>query len=201
MTANQRQLFGLILAGGHSTRMGKDKALLNYHGRSQLEHTYKLLAPYCEQIFISIRPDQQAIIPYSYYQQLLDLPEWSNVGPLGGIATALTKSPDKAWLVIACDLPFVTTETLTTLINNRDKTKIATAFKNIPNGLPEPLCAIWESKALSSIQQLFNEGITCPRKVLIKSSTRLLDQANPQWLNNVNTAEELAGIKDLLKDL
>ncbi len=112
------------------------------------------------------------------------------IGPLGGILSAMKEYPDADWLVLACDLPFITDETIQTLLDMRDPQKTATAFISTQDALPEPLCAIWEGHAYDSILKLFNEGIHCPRKVLIKSNTHLLKQNNPHWLDNINTPEE-----------
>ncbi|MBV8742152.1 MAG: NTP transferase domain-containing protein, partial [Sinobacteraceae bacterium] len=52
-------LFGLVLAGGRSARMQRDKATLAYHGTSQLEWAVQRLKPCVERVFVSVRPDQQ----------------------------------------------------------------------------------------------------------------------------------------------
>ncbi len=171
--------------------MGQDKALLKLHSKTQLDYAFDLLTPVCGEVFVSLRPDQ---MPQGR-PHIFDLPEVSNLGPLSGILSAMTLYPKVAWLVLACDLPFVTSETLTYLIAERDPGKIATAFISTHDQLPEPLCAIWEPQAAPVVQRLLQEGIQCPRKMLIKSHPRLIAQRDPHWLNNVNTPQELEQAK------
>src|SRR5262245_13674468 len=135
-------LFGLVLAGGASKRMGQDKAALQYHGESQLQWTYRLLNQYVDQCFVSVRPDQRDDSTRASLPQIVD--RQPGRGPIAGIETALSEYPDAAWLILACDLPFLSEATLQNLIKHRDVSKIATAYRSAHDGFPEPLCAIWE---------------------------------------------------------
>jgi len=191
MKATNPKIFGLILAGGYSRRMGEDKAYLEFHGKPQIEYIYDLLQKYCLEIFLSKRTDQKAHknIPF-----INDADEFSNHGPLGGILSAMKVYPHVDWLVMACDLPFVADKTIQTLMAHRDPQKQATAFISTQDAFPEPLCAIWEGHAYDSFFKLFKEGIHCPRKILIKSDTHLLKQDNPHWLDNINTPQEYGQI-------
>lgn len=192
MKALKPKIFGLILAGGYSQRMGQDKAYLEFHGKPQIEHVYDLLKKYCVEVFLSKRKDQKA---YKHFDCINDCPEFSDQGPLGGILSAMKEYPNADWLVVACDLPFVTDETIQTLLAFRDPQKAASAFISTQDALPEPLCAIWEGHAYGSILKLFNDGTHCPRKILIKSNTRLINPNNPHWLDNINTPQEYEQIK------
>ena len=188
MKATNPKIFGLILAGGFSRRMGRDKALIEYIGRPQIEVAVDLLQRHTKRCFLSKRRDQEA---YKAFDSIDDAPEFQGQGPLGGILSAMMAYPDASWLVLACDLPFITDETLSTLLDQRQAQKAATAFISTSDALPEPLCAIWEGQAYESILKLFKEGIHCPRKVLIKSDTHLIPQKDPHWLDNINTPEDL----------
>ena len=102
-------LRGLVLAGGRSERMQTDKGALHYHGLDQRQHTAALLAEFCPDVRVSVRPDQAAELPAG----LTALPDtFLNLGPLGGILSAFQADPNAAWLVLACDLPFLTRDTL-----------------------------------------------------------------------------------------
>src|SRR5690606_24076484 len=111
-------LFGLLLAGGASTRMGRDKATLAYHGRSQLEWSFDLISDVCAATFVSVRPDQRDEPTRAKFPQIVDAQP--GIGPIAGIAAALQQHPKAAWLVVACDLPFITREVLEQLIAQRD---------------------------------------------------------------------------------
>jgi molybdopterin-guanine dinucleotide biosynthesis protein A len=68
-----------------------------------------------------------------------------------------------------------------------------TAFVSSYDELPEPLCAVWRSGAGDVIRNLIDEGVRCPRKILIRSNTHLIAQQDPGWLDNINTPDDLTG--------
>jgi len=136
------ELYGLILAGGKSSRMGKDKSVIDYHGKPQMDVASDLLSPFCKKVFLSTRRAQAGHEPYKKFSHVHDDPQFEGEGPLAGILSAMKKYPTAAWLVLACDLPFVTEDTLRHLLKHRDPSRIATAYKSSHDGLPEPLCAI-----------------------------------------------------------
>ncbi|HLK71636.1 MAG TPA: NTP transferase domain-containing protein [Steroidobacteraceae bacterium] len=184
------QLYGLVLAGGHSRRMQRDKALLEYGGRSQLQRAFELLAPHVRASFVSVRADQREDPARAAHAQIVDLqPE---LGPIGGIQAALHAQPQVAWLVLACDLPFLSPATLQHLIDHRDAGRLATAYLSSHDGLPEPLCAIFEPAARDSLDRWIATGQRCPRAWLGQSDARLLPPPDSLALENINTPEQYA---------
>jgi molybdopterin-guanine dinucleotide biosynthesis protein A/molybdopterin converting factor small subunit len=187
-------VYGLVLAGGKSTRMQRDKATLSYHdGKTQLEWAMGLVGSHAERTFVSVRPGQDDPVR-ARFEQIVDTQE--GLGPIGGIVAAQAHHPDAAWLVVACDLPFIDNSTLEYLLAERDPARQGTAFRSghsghpKHHGLPEPLCAIYEPSSRAAILAQIATGTTCPRKFLINADTKLLDQPNPRALDNVNTPEE-----------
>ena len=181
-------IYALVLAGGQSKRMQRDKAVLVYHGRTQLEWAVSFLQPHVERVFVSVRPDQTNDPVRARFEQIVDTE--TNLGPIAGIMAAQAKHPNAAWLVLACDLPFLDQGTLTTLIAARDPQHLATAFRSSHDVLPEPLCAIYEPASREAILAHVASGKNCPRKFLINSDVKLLDEPNPHALDNVNTPDE-----------
>lgn len=186
-------VYGLVLTGGQSSRMKRDKATLAYHGQTQLEWAMKLIEPHVTKAFVSVRPGQNDPIR-ARFEQIVDTRE--GLGPIAGIMAAQARYPDAAWLVLACDLPFLNDQTLQYLLAHRDPTRPATAFRaHQPDqpkhhGLPEPLCTIYEPASRAGLIAHMASGKDCPRKYLINASTNLLDQPDPRALDNVNTPEE-----------
>jgi molybdopterin-guanine dinucleotide biosynthesis protein A len=168
--------------------MGRDKAALAYHGRSQLEWTFDLVAELCSATFVSVRPDQRDEPTRARFPQIVDLQP--GIGPIAGISAALQQHPKAAWLVVACDLPFITREVLEHLIAQRDSQAVATAYRSSHDQLPEPLCAIWEPAAREGVLAHIAAGKQCPRKFLINANTRLLELPNARALDNINTSDE-----------
>ncbi len=188
-------LKGLVLAGGQSLRMGHDKGAVNWHGTEQRYYMADMLNSFCSEVYISCRDEQtQAIDPQ--YQTLEDT--FTGLGPFGAILSAFRRDPNSAWLVVACDLPLLDSLALQNLVNNRDASAVATAFKNEEEGFPEPLITIWEPKAYPRLLSYLSQGYSCPRKVLINSNIKLLRAIDSKALTNVNTPEELEVIKEQL---
>ena len=183
-------LYGLVLAGGRSSRMGSDKAAIRYGDRTQLERAADLLRAVTLETFVSVRSDQVSDPLRAKFPQIVDTGEVE--GPAAGIQAALRTKPDAAWLVVACDLPYLTAATISHLLAHRDVSRIATAYRSSHDGLPEPLCAIYEPSAGPALQQFIATGRNCPRKFLINSDTLLLAQPDPETLDNVNTPADLA---------
>ena len=182
---NNRPIYGLLLAGGKSERMGQDKTSLNYHGKSQLEWTTDLIVNHVDKCFISVRGDQDL---NSNEQQIKD--KFIGFGPMGGILSAMKEHPHASWLVAACDLPYLESQTTELLLANRNPWKYATAFESSHDGFPEPLFAIYEPKAVFQLLYFLGLGYHCPRKVLINSEIQTIIQKNERWLDNVNLPEE-----------
>jgi molybdopterin-guanine dinucleotide biosynthesis protein A len=176
--------------------MKTDKSLINYHGKSQTEYLFDLLTPFCSSVYISAANAQVAPAREDMpliYDQFLDF------GPTAGILSAMNTCPEAAWLVIACDLPFIDAETLNHLIENRDHFKFATAYISTSDDFPEPLCSIYEPKSKIRLFQFLGLGYDCPRKVLINSEVKLLQQKNKLSLTNVNNPEEYQSALDYFK--
>jgi molybdenum cofactor guanylyltransferase len=190
-------LYGLVLAGGRSVRMGQDKGLLDYHGLPQRIHTYQLAQSYCVQTFMSCRADQQAELASQGIASIAD--SFLDLGPYGGILSAFRAYPEAAWLVLATDLPLLSAKSLTSLTQQRQPSKVATAFVgNDGSGFPEPLISIWEPRAYATLLQFLAMGYNCPRKVLINSDIALLTSPDPTEFTNANLPEEYLAIKTKL---
>jgi len=184
-------IHGLVLAGGRSRRMGADKALLMRDGESQLGRAVSLLERHLPKVFVSTRSDQAEESERSRHAQIID--RYEDMGPIAGILSAMDRDPDVSWLVLACDLPNVDDDTIAALLAAHTGGHPFTAYKSSYDGLPEPLCAIFSPSGRAIVDTFVADGIICPRKMLIRSDTCLLEQANPSALDNMNTPADLEG--------
>lgn len=183
------EVYGLVLAGGKSRRMGRDKALLIRDGKSQLSHMVSLLDAVVDRVFVSTRDDQTGDAERSRFNLIVD--RYDDMGPVAGILTALQEYPQVDWLVVACDLPNIDDSTLRFLLKNVSDIQPFTAFSSSHDGLPEPLCAVYKAGSDQVLREFIDDGVNCPRKILIRSETCLLEQPNPSSLDNVNTPDDL----------
>jgi molybdopterin-guanine dinucleotide biosynthesis protein A len=190
-------VYGLVLAGGRSSRMQRDKAALEYDGRPQLLAAYELVAAMTERAFVSVRADQRDEPLRASLPQIVD--SLAAEGPIAGILAALDAHPDHAWLVVACDLPRLDGATLARLIALRDATQLATAYRSSSDSLPEPLCAIYEPASREPLHAFLATGRNCPRKFLGGPRVRLIELADGHALDNVNTPEEYTAARTVTR--
>lgn len=181
-------VYGLVLSGGRSTRMGRDKGEITYHDKPQRDYLYDLLEPLCAQTFLSIRSQQLPEINSSR-KTIVDSDIYK--GPFNGIMSAHAEFPAVAWLVLACDLPLINTRTIERLLNARDLRKSATALATKESGLPEPLAALWEPKGLQKARVYLGQAeSSCPRKFLLQAETKLVFAEHDDYLWNANSEED-----------
>lgn len=190
-------VWGLVLAGGHSRRMGCDKCAIAVHGIPQARHAYDLLDRIAGKAFVSVRPDQHDIAA------LKDLPaiddRYDSAGPIGGVLSAMEAYPDVAWLVLACDLPFANARGVRTLLMGRDPRRQGTAFM-ASDGYFEPLFAIYEPSLGAPLHERFASGHASLREALADADVRLLCPPEDRMLFNVNTPDDLAAAERLIRE-
>jgi len=187
---------GLVLSGGESRRMGTDKAALAYRDKSQASWLCDLMAGMGLDPMVSRAPGQ--LPPEGVDPSRILSDRFLGYGPLGGILTALEADPSAAWLVVGCDLPFVDTPVLESLLASRDPFRNATVFLDTDGRFPEPMLSLWEPKSRLRAFQFLAMGYRCPRKVLINSRTKPLPSPGGRILFNANTpSDREAALRDL----
>ncbi|MCL4122055.1 UNVERIFIED_CONTAM: hypothetical protein GTU68_043767 [Idotea baltica] len=186
---------GLILAGGRSTRMGEDKAAINYHGVNQVDFLQDKFKSLGIDSYVSCREEQS-----DQYTDNAIKDVFLDMGPFGAILSAFKKSPNSAWMVLACDLPLLTEKHIQLLLDNRDQSKIATCFHNPETGWPDPLFTLWEPKAYARLLAFMSLGYNCPRKVLINSDVNIIHADNTDFLMNANSPSDKEEIKKRLRN-
>jgi molybdopterin-guanine dinucleotide biosynthesis protein A len=193
---NVSSLNGLVLAGGKSRRMGRDKGLIPWHGKEQCYHLSDLLKNFCADVFISCRSEQINEFA-SGYKTLPDT--FLNMGPYGGVLSALQAERDRAWLVVACDLPLLDEKTIQFLIAHRNPQTIATTYEGPSDKLPEPLVTIWEPKSYEVLLGFLKTERMSLRKALIESEKTILQPLYPEAFMSANTPEEAAKVEEILR--
>lgn len=190
------QFSAVILAGGKSSRMGRDKALIEIQGRSLLEKICLLARQCTDEVYI-ITPwveKYQKIIPENCHiiQEIIS-PEASNPhGPLIGFAQALTHLDTDWVLLLACDLPHLTASEIQKWSRDLETTPpdaIALLPKS-PQGW-EPLCGFYRRSCSPSLNQYINRGGRSFQKWLENSIVKELTVSDRRLLFNCNTPADL----------
>jgi len=188
-------LYGLILAGGKSTRMGRDKGALVYHnGKDQVRYLYDVLNQIVGRVFVSVRCNQRSQPHLHGYNVIEDVRNIDS--PLNGILSAMDQFPEASWLVAAVDMPFINETAVKALCNARNPELLATCFNSPVKGGPDPLFAIWEAHAKAQIESLIEKKlIACPRKILALLDTHIVqDGIEAKVLSNINTPREYSEV-------
>jgi molybdopterin-guanine dinucleotide biosynthesis protein A len=178
---------GFVLAGGRSSRMGRDKALLPFRGGALVECVAHTVGEAAGAVMLVGNPELYAPLGFLVIPDL-----YPGEGPLGGILTALAHS-SAAWnLVAACDMPGLTLEVLRDLFDRATTTEADIVLPAGPSGCPEPLCAIYHIRSLPALQRAFAGGT---RKITAAiEGLRTLSVSVPEAavFHNVNTPEDWA---------
>lgn len=194
--AKARGLAGYVMAGGGSTRFGRDKALVEFNGKTMLERAIELLRRVTEEAAIVAAAGKY---PRAGARMIAD--RWPGEGPLGGIVTALLDaasfSAKPEWaLIVSCDMPFLSEEWLRFLTGRAVKSRAEVLVANSARG-PEPLCACWKVAAATRLEEEFLSGTRKITQAMQAIRTEMLDE--PEWKRfdsagrlfwNMNTAAD-----------
>jgi molybdopterin-guanine dinucleotide biosynthesis protein A len=154
MTENAAPIAAFILAGGESSRMGTNKALLELGGVPLIVRTTRLVE------FAAGTKPTIVGSPETYTRLRLHAirDDWPGAGPLGGIATALRASESPWNLIVACDLPYLTKPWLEHLFHRAEYSH-ADAVLPVNDAGAEPLCAMYNKSAESAIWLALDRGV------------------------------------------
>ncbi len=187
------ELTGIILAGGKSSRMGREKGLVGFRGKPLIQYGIDLLSRYTDRILISSgNPD------YLPFGLELVPDEVVGQGPAAGLATALKNSTTPWNLVIACDLPFLEPALIDLLLENSSSFQ---AVIPIHNGLPEPLAGLYHRELAAHFEASVAAGNLALHRILGTCKihylvTDHLLKKHPLLFANFNSLKEIEGFKD-----
>ena len=185
-------LFGLLLVGGKSSRMGEDKASLVYREETpEWKRLHSLLSSLCDAVLLCHRGDQDFGVP-------------AVIAPGDGVLKAIHAAqqayPMAAFLTLACDLPLLEKDTLEHLITERDVEADATFFTSSIDLLPEPLCCIYEPSIAPTISTAISQNTLKPGTILKTTNTKAVSLKNPHSLLNANTKADVVEIHHILNN-
>jgi len=181
---------GFVLAGGASSRMGRDKALLAYRETTLVEYVAQAVYEAIGSVALVGDPDRYRELGHTVYRDKV-----AGCGPLGGIYTALSISPSDWNLIVACDMPGISARALGGLIDPEAQPDRNCVMAVGSGGEPEPLCALYHRRCLPVLGLAIREKRFKMRDLVreLKAELRPLDAAA---LANVNTPDEWAEFEE-----
>jgi len=185
----------VILAGGESTRLGRDKAMIEIAGVPLLARTVALAGRLCSEVYVSGRDPGACLPGVPWFADAT-----GRIGPMGGIMTALTIL-SRPILVLSCDLPLMTEEVLSQLLTFRDKNRkssVMTVYLHPLTGYIESLAAIYEPESLGYLRAAAARGsyklsLAIPEQV----RNHIPCGDDPEVFFNVNRPEDLDRLGDV----
>lgn len=204
--SGKTRVAGYILAGGASSRFGRDKALVELGGEAMLERTCELMA--------KATGAEPTIVgeaaSYREFGAVCITDRWPGEGPLGGIVTALLHAqevwPKGNWnLILSCDMPFLTLEWLAHLCERAGRSEAQAVLARSAKGL-EPLCACWRTDAVEALRRGFERGLRKMTDGIALLSSEMLDE--DEWKRfdnsgrlfwNMNTPEDYEAARRVLQ--
>ena len=188
-------LFGLIVCGGNSTRMKRDKSLLEYYGKPQRDHLFELLNSFCSKVYVSCNAAQAKEMS-ALFDVIPDAEAYTNIGPMASLLSAFDLFPEADFLVIGCDYPFVGDVHLGQLVNAQTAECDAVCFRH--GGISEPLVAIYTCKTAPKLHAAFKKGKLSLRHFLDEARCVVLEPSSAEFLRSV---DDEAGYRDAVERL
>lgn len=142
---------GIVIAGGKSSRMGAEKGLQLLAGKPLIGYALETLASVCSNILISSNSDAYATMGYEIVAD-----EITDIGPIGGLYSALKQSKTEQNLILSCDLPFVNSELLLYLLQKSEGYRIVVPWQE--GNHYEPLCAFYNKLIVPDIEENIKLG-------------------------------------------
>ncbi|MCF6235114.1 MAG: molybdopterin-guanine dinucleotide biosynthesis protein B [Gammaproteobacteria bacterium] len=188
-------VYGCVLIGGQSSRMGRPKHLIESDGKNWLTHSVNTLSEHTEQVIIAGAGEMPKEL--KKHHQLPDAP--NIVGPLAGILSAMRWAPHASWLISACDMPCTTRAALRWLLSSRAPGVWGVLPKLSVESYPEPLLAYYDFRAAQLLEKLSMSEKPAPNR--LSKHEKIISPITPKTLSNawrnINTEQELDTFKSL----
>lgn len=192
--SNKKDITGIVLAGGKSSRMGSDKGLIKIDNKTFVENVIAAMEPLVNEIIIvSNNPEYDQ---FGFYRVEDDI---KDSGPLAGLYSGLKYSNSEFNLVLSCDIPIIKTEILEKLIEvdykNYEVTQIESHNKTMP------LIAIYQKQCMHKCLELLQQDERRLRVAVnqLKTKTIVIDSEYDPFVKNVNNKEDLKAINHAIE--
>src|SRR5579864_458960 len=201
----RRGVSGYVLAGGGSTRFGRDKALAEIDGKAMVLRMWELLRGVAGKVRVVVAPGKHAGLGVTTIAD-----RWPGEGPLGGIITALSATAESGdgaeWnLIVGCDMPFLTSEWVSYLVERALTSRADVIVPCSASGL-EPLCACWRRSGAETLRRAFDAGTRKVTDAMKQLAMEIVDES--EWKRfdsagrlfwNMNTAADYDAARKILE--
>ena len=174
-----------MLAGGQSSRMGADKALLPFRGGTLGGYIAAIVASAAGSVTLIGDPKKYACLGYPVVADRV-----AGLGPAGGIETALQHTSADWNLVVACDMPGITEAFLQQLLDAAERSGADATLCAGPAGYLEPLCAVYHRRCRDTIRYALDSGVRKVTDALAGLRVGAFTTSDTELFQNCNTPSE-----------
>lgn len=193
----EKELTGLVVCGGASSRMGVDKSLIRYHNETQRRHVARILNRYCSSVYLSLNKHQQAID--EVFPVITDLEPYAGKGPMAALLSAFQAFPGNNFILIGCDYPLLSAAELDGFITSIHDFSRPSAFFNKTGDFYEPLLAFYPATTAAFILEQFNAGNPSLQRVLKMLNSSKYFPVNENSIKSIDDPEASRQILQQLK--
>jgi len=174
----------IVLAGGHSRRMGQDKNFLPIQGRPMIQHIVEQLLPWFDEVIIGANDPGR----FAFLQRRVIPDRQPEMGPLMGLCSCLSESRHELNLLTACDVPAVDPHFLMKMIQSSEDCDIVMPLSS--GQQPEPLLALYRKSVGGYAEKILNQGKRRMADLFELVKVKFIDMPQADWYRNLNTMEE-----------
>lgn len=186
-------VFGLVLCGGRSARMGVDKAFVEYHGTPQYKYVMSQFQRVELPVVLSCRADQKNAFE-EILNVVVDNPSFENAGPMTALLSAFKKYPGSSFFVVGCDYPLLSVTQMNTILSLKHFGFPAVCFvrEHLPT-LCEPLLTLYHHSCYADLLNYYNAGHRSLSKFLTHINAVKMEVADDAFLKSFDTPNDFNG--------
>ncbi len=173
----------IVIAGGKSSRMGQNKALISYKGTRLIDKAILLMENYTQQVLISSN------VPIQNISYPIVADEFAEIGPIGGLYSCLKASNAELNIVVPCDVPHIQSDIYDDIIEVSNS--FDAVIPRLPNGKLEPIIACYKKSILPIIEECIKANDYKMINLLAKLNVKYIDILYTEQFMNMNTPNDL----------
>jgi molybdenum cofactor guanylyltransferase len=180
------KITGIILAGGLSSRMGRDKALIQLDKHTMIEKIIALIRPFCDELLISANKNKYKDFGYEIIKD-----KHKRIGPLGGIISCLNESSHELNIIISCDTPNISGKTILKLLQESKNYDITLPCYN---NRCEPLIAVYNRNCVEKLELMANSSSYKLQTIINNLNSNIIhfeESGKVEEFININSKKDL----------
>lgn len=187
----ENKFTAVVLAGGQSSRMKKNKALCQLGNKMLIEYSLDLFKKRNYEIIISGKKSEYSFLNFPVIED-----NFENIGPIAGIEACMSSSKYQKIIFTSCDTPFLTEFVLLEFEKYASEFEIVVP---VVKGYLQPMTALYSKNLHQKINSLIKQGLPYPKDIIAQSNTKKITINNSLHFFNINSQPELKEAENILR--